>query len=361
MSLIASLCFSCARSNSAIPVEFERDIQAPALLVSEILEAPDKSQLVRCATSLKNPGRQEVQLELLSTGCACYGLTVDGKKLLPGEKTLVPAGADVSLKIAAQPPDAQTVKSYTADLQVIHPGTLGTQLLSLTCELTVYQDVRIAPNVITFEFADEEAGPWMRNVVIEAVARGRFDEAIQPTVTGLPEFVSIRNLVPLGSEEPLENDLRRKSWTAELVLERVPGKFSELKTPLPFHVVVQASKSRPERETLGHLVLQVRRPIAFPARVFMGKMKPSEVRQRRILLTSTDGQPFTLQLESATLPKFLHVSLDAGAQRQHWIELAVTPQGPGEFSGEFSLKTDRPTQPSLEITVTGDAETSSAE
>jgi hypothetical protein len=338
-----------------MPVDVEREIQAPALLVSEILSSPDRAKLVQCATLLKNPGPRGVELQLLGTGCACYGLVVDGRRLSPGDKVTIPAQSDASLEISAQPPDAQTVKDYTADLQVTHPGG-GTQLLPLHCQLMVYQDVRIVPNVITFEVSPEKSGSQTRKLLIEAVTRGSLAEDSVPAFEGLPDFATIRSISRLEAEETLEDGLRRRSWQAEFVVDR-PGEILPDTPPLPFRVTVQSPSGGDIRQTTGHLVLQVRRPIAFPARVYMGKVRAGEARQRRILLTSTDDQPFTLQLDAKPLPAFLQVNLDAGSQRQHWIELLVTPRKPGEFSGELLLKTDRPEQPVLAITVTGNAET----
>lgn len=356
---IGLLAWTCGCTPRAGRLEIDQSIQARALLVSEILAAEDRVQLVDCPIRIVNRSAQERTVTLVATGCSCYGVSVDGLPLQNGDTVTIAAGATRTLKINARPTDMPSEKEYS--VQLSSASAEGQEeVVTSRCRLRVFQDLRLTPNVLTIDAPRGAAVDETRTVLIEHVSRGNRSAAGPPTFVDLPPGIQVQELVEASPPEELGDGLVRRSWQGTLRIS-LPAEREQTSNPFPLIVVMRNSQGSLQAKGEGSLILHTRTPIAFPTRVHFGNLVPGEPRQRRILVTSTNGTPFSIHSDPDRHPSFLQVELDERPAAQHWLQLTVTPPQPGTFSETLTLQTDCPEEPEISIQLEGHVDASGGE
>jgi hypothetical protein len=331
-------------------LEVQQDVRARSLLVSEILAAQDRAQVVDCPIRVINKSGLEGNVTLLATGCSCYGVSFNGRKLNLGETVAVPPRGEVSLKIDPNPGDSQSDREYTARVSVPLRGQ--PHEVNVRCRLSIYQDLRITPNAVTFEAGRGESIRDSHKLLVEHVYRGSPDQAWELNAPDLPAYARLSRLQPRGPVEHLEDDLCRQTWEAALDVE-LPAGAEVPELPVPFRITAKNPAGDAVSAGAGQLIVHVRRAVIYPARIHFGKLSVGEPRQRRILVSSTDDVPFTLRVDPRQTPSFLEIQTDGESASQHWVELTATLPVPGAFAEWITLLTDRSEEPEVRIDVEG--------
>ncbi|WP_139228279.1 hypothetical protein [Planctomicrobium piriforme] len=339
----------CLRSGGQ--VEFTTDVQAKSLLVSEVQAADDRSQLVDCPIEITNRTAKDQQVTLVTTGCACYGITFNGVPLEKGSAITVPAGEKRVLQFKVMPVDAPIEKDFTAEFSV--SDQTKPRNVTVRCSLQTWLDLRVTPHVVTIELASGKEVSEERSLLIEHIFRGSGGESFELEFPELPSIARVESQKSLGSSEKLEDQLYRQAWEVVLKID-IPAGFAPSDTPLKLPVAVKAADGREAARSDVLLTLHRPQPIVFPTKVHFGKMPAGGTRSRRILLSSANQSPFQLSLKQA--PPFVESAIDPEPHAQHWVELTVSPETPGTFSGDLVLTTDRSDVPEVVIRVEGIAE-----
>lgn len=347
---IVLLFSGCGRETVVSAVEVTESVRGRALLVSEILAADDRARLLDCPIRIENLGESTQQLQVVGTGCACYGLTLDGRLIKREESIPIPPGSVLTLGIQGMPPDVQSEKDYEANLEFTvvegesHP-------VSVRCRLNVYQDVRLTPNVVTCETEFGEARHDRRPVTVQRVFRSETGLSPEPIVRGLPENVSLEGLQREGAPEELETGLWRITWTG-MLNAMIPDDTSPTAPLSTFQVLFEEGAQLLASGT-GQLSIRSRASIAFPREIHFGRLKVGQLRQRRVMLASTDAEPFTLTVDEEQSSPELHAVVRPEASVRQFVDLQVTPSHPGAFEETVTFRSDRRAQPTISIAIRG--------
>jgi len=350
--LLLAMVPGCNRSSRSLDIKTE--IHPPAVLLSEVESAEDRTRFGRCPIEVTNPGVTDQTATLLRTGCSCYGVSLNDERLATGAEFTIPAGQTRQLQIEFQPASSQSEKFYTADFGVQSPeGEAG--ILSVKCRYQVYADVRLTPTVITVDAVPQKPAETQQNIIIEHVYRGESTDSQEPGFPNLPASMQILQVQKSGLPEKIEPNLWRQFWDATVKIQ-LPADRPDSMPPINYHVSVSREHHGPTVSGQGSVVIHTRQTIAFPSRVNFGKVKTGSSRSRRILLSSLDDQAFRLQCDQAALPPELEVRFFDYSEKRHLVELTFTPSHAGPFSEELKLQTDMYDVTQISISLEGIAE-----
>jgi hypothetical protein len=333
-------------------IDLSAQFTAPSVLISEVRTAEDRAALVFCPIEIRNTAGEPRTVVLQKTGCSCYGVIENGQRLETGSELTVPPGGQLQLQLNAMPPEMESSKEYTADFEI--PEPTGSRRVTFHCQLRTYLDLRVTPAAITVEKQPGLPSEDVREVLVEYTCRNQVPATVQPEIRGLPPDVTVTSVSALGDPEELEAGIFRKAWAVTL-RSQIAADVTDEVPPVPLTVTIADPAGTVLASAPATWRLYLARAVNFPSRVHFGSLPVGETRSRRILLSSVDGQPFQLQLDPAGKPAFLNVTLPPTAEAQQWLELDVTPDLPGTFSGVLRLQSDRPSQPTIEIQVEGTA------
>lgn len=348
------LLLSNGCSRRQLPLKIQTDIEVPPVLISEILAAEDRLQLGKCPVEIVNSSSENHEVKLLGTGCSCYGVTFDGKRLANGETFTIPARKTRQIQIEFQPIESHSERSLTADLGVTLPdGTL--QAVSVKCRFKVLADIRLTPSVITVEALPETEIFSTQTFVIEHNYRGESTTAGTPEFSRLPDSMQILSMEKSGVSEQVAAGLWRQRWVATAQVYMSADR-PQMVPPLNFQVSVPNSTGRTLASGQGSLMVHTRQTIAFPNRVHFGKVAIGMSRSRRILLTSTEDSFFRLRCDPTLLPPYITVNVSEHSDERHLVELVVTPREPGPFSDVVKLQTDMYDVTEIAVRVEGVAD-----
>jgi hypothetical protein len=342
----------CGTGNQGLVID--QNVRARSLLVSEVEAAEDRTTLLDCPIRVKNRSRQPRQITLAGTGCSCYGVALDGKPVAVKESFTVAPGKELTFRMVAVPPNAQSEKEYTLTFETPGPNDEPVAI-PVSCHIDVYQNINLTPGVMTCEAPPGEAVHQAWTMAIANVFRSQDGAAPKLDFGKLPDFAKLVALERMGEPERLTDGLWRQRWTAQVGVA-LPAEHSESIPPASFQVRASDSSGKLLASRSGQFVVHVPRSIAYPSRVHFGKLHPGEIRQRRILVTSTDDAPFELRSDDVLRPKFVTVEIDAESKSKHWVQLAVEVDRSGSFSAPLTLRTSDPRKPLICIDLEGQVE-----
>lgn len=352
--LIGTLILMPGCEEDGIPLEVKPQIDLPALLLSEVRSAPDRTRLGQCPIDIKNPGTVDTEVTLLRSGCTCYGVTLNGERLENGQSLIIPARQTRTIRLEFPPAESHSEKLYTVDLAVKKPGK-EPQMLSVKCRQRVISDVRVTPNTITVEAIPHQGAEMDQEISIEHVSRGNGPAPGTPDFPRLPPGMTITDVKRSGPAEKLEKSLWKQMWSARAHIE-LPEHHSTKPTPISYNVAFAGESPEETVTARGNLMVHLRQTIIFPNRVNFGKMSIGKCRSRRILLSHIEDNAFRLNCNPALLPPGVKVELNDHPDRRHFVTLTMTPDHPGPFSETVKLQTDMYDILEIAIHVEGIAE-----
>ena len=341
------LCLLSGCTKPDVALQIEGDVEARTLLVSEVLSAEDRTQLIECPIRIINQQSVPGEFILSSTGCSCYGVELNGQPMTAGESIPIPAGEERTLYIRAEPPLRASEKSYTANFMV-SDGEGQFQNETATCTLSVYQDVRVVPAVITVETGLSDDGLITKPVVIERVQRGAQPTVDSPSFAGLPGFVDVRDLAPAGPPVEIEPGLWKQSWNATVDVS--VSATSDTRQKLHKFTVRFAGSDGDDIFGEGQVLTKVNAPLSFPREVHLGRIDRGDSGTRRILVATRDGSSFHLTSPRPS-PQSTSMEIEEAAGPRHFVTLTVTPEQSGNFEEVIELQTDLPEQPMIQMTL----------
>lgn len=323
------------------------------LLVSEILAAKDRARFGKCQIQIENPSTVNKEVRLIRTGCSCYGIYVDDKKLENGQTITLPAGQGVQAEIEFQPADSHSEKSYTADFSTATAdGKMETR--SVRCQLKVFADIRMTPSVLTVEANPDEGSSLTQNIVIEHCYRGKENDAGIPEFQQLPPEMKVTDVRRAGEPKELAPGLWRQLWQATVHVN-----FPETMTTVPPARTYRVSMLNEQGEATsgqGTVLVHLRQKIVFPNRVHFGKVPVGKTRSRKIFLTSTEDTLFRIRVNPDELPSNIKIAAGEHSDLRHMVTISITPKQVGPFSEVVKLHTNMYDVSALVIHVEGVAE-----
>ena len=350
--LLTFLPYGCARSKGEIKVNTE--IEIPSLLVSEVLQARAESRKSQCPVELTNTGSKDRVVKIVRTGCACYGVTLDGTRLKSGDSFTIPAGETKQIQLEFQPADSQSEKHYTVDLTALLDNGKE-QIIPIKCRQQVYSDIRITPSVVTVETEENAEINDTQAIGIEHVYRNGMNEEGALAFQTLPEHMVVSSLKKVGSAEDLGHGLWRQKWVAQVNV-KLPATRDETPKQAMFSLAAESPDGEVTARQNGSLVIHTRQKVIFPNRVHFGKMGVGHTRTRRILLSSTESNFFRLTCDPSKLPPFIKVNIQEHIDDRHLVEISVTPTVAGRFFEELKFQTDMYDVTEIAVRIEGIAE-----
>ncbi|MCA8996646.1 MAG: hypothetical protein KDA80_06670 [Planctomycetaceae bacterium] len=340
----------CGR-HQAVELEFQNEGRAQALLISEVAASQEPHKLVKCPLAIRNPTKEDFQVTLLKTGCSCYGVLVNGTPLEKGKPFTVKPGEAYQFDISALAARAQTEKEYRASFQIESAREKPRQV-SATCVVNVYQDIRLAPMVVSSSWEPGNQSKELRKLVVEHVYRSEQPTREPPKFDRLPAFVSVNQPTLLGEPEQLDTGLWRNSWEVELTLQ-LDEAVNNFRSPQTFDVSFSGSNPDQQTTAQGQLLVEKSQPLLYATRLHFGTFAVGQKQQRRMLVTSRNQSDFTLHVRDGDLPEGVSVSLSEEPETRQWLTFSMEFEEERDFEESVRIQTSRPDQPELEILLQG--------
>lgn len=323
--------------------------ELPAQLVSELIIQPGKEPALDCYLSVRNEAAVERDLVFEQTGCSCYGVADGSQQLARGDRITFAPGEARTLQLEVKPARQQSQVEYRASFH--WEGPEGNVPLQLEARLAVYEDVRVSPPALSRNLRPDELLQSFREVFdIVRVARVREQTQAVPIVDISSESVAVEKIWPDGDAESMGDGLWKQVW--KLAVQVTPP--ADLK-PDTFPVNVRCSFPGAEGTELSataQVLLRLKTPLQYPESIYLGRIPVGQLRARKVLVRSTDEEPFGLSLASDS-PKQVGVHVDDEMGTEQWVELSVTPAEDGEFAYSVQLNSTHPRMPRLQLQVSG--------
>lgn len=341
-------CEGVAGRSEGAGVMMSETVRAPTLLLSEIESAADLARVIDCPIVLDNRGDKGVLLKLLATGCSCYGVEVNGKRIARGESVEVAGNSSLSLNINAQPPLTESSQEYRASFEVLEEaGTRAER--HVTCALQVYRDLKAFPKVLVCETTPGGPTSFDRELQLEQIYRSGDGQVDLPVLKGLPSGVELRSLIPQGVPVELESGLWKANWTAALHIEMEDSSLRNERSE-PYSIRFDSTGGASTAAELhNRLVRKYRTPVIFPNRVHFGRIPEGKFRKRVIFVSSVDGRHFKLEADALRLPENVTVMISQDAETRFRVEVQLKALVPQDWEAELQLRTNIPEQAEIQV------------
>ncbi len=338
----------CKKSNPSAYLILPERVRAQTLLLSEIQAAEKMADVIKCPIVVENSTGKAQTLKLVGTGCSCYGVTFEGRKLLKGESLEIAVNETVSLNIDAGPPLTESLQDYQTRFE-FQSVTDGKVEQNVRCELQVYRDLKVFPLVLVCETDLGVTQDLTRELTIERIYRSEDGATAEPTIQHLPEGVSVLKTVRSVGPIELETGIWKTVWTSLLSVQ-VAGDLSATGKRETYEVEFDNREDSTAIEPAQmQLVRRARAPILFPKQIQFGRIPLGEKRRRTIFLTHSEEAKFQLRLEQSQLPENVSVMIPEGAASRFRVEVEIEGLERGDWAKTLQFSTNLKKQPTLEI------------
>ncbi len=345
MPLLFSACDVAVEETTLIVPDV---VQARTLLMSEIHSASDWTNVIECPIEIQNPTDSPQTVKLVSTGCSCYGVIFNGRKLKRGESIEVAANDSLKLNIDAQSPQTESSQEYQARFEFLDSEG-STNEKGIFCHLRVYQDLKVFPKVLICETKPGVKTVIEKELYIERIFRSPDGESKVPVISGLPSGTIVHAVRQTIVPTPIEDGIWQAKWTATLQIELDGELAASGKTDyFPITVVDLGNTETPVAVT-NKIIRRIRLPVRFPQKVHFGRIPTGETRKRSLFLSSAAESTFRLKVESSSLPNNVRVSVPKKLSTQYKVDVFVEGLPPGDWSEKLTLTTDFEEQPEIEV------------
>lgn len=324
-------------------------LKLPTKLVSE-LEVVDGQSRIMCPFPFRNDTGETRQVELGGTGCACYGVFHEGRKLATGDRIEIAPGQEIEFVIQADAVLNEQYKEYQSWFQEQYAGEWHKS--PLECGVRIVSDVKVDPPLQAFLLKPgDKSGP--RTVTITRCSRHPEVLATAPQLQEVPAEVTISSLAATGEPEEFEPGLWQRQWQA--VLEaKLLGTTDVDASPATLRVWFAESPESSSAGATFQTSVRLDLPIRYPRSVQFGKLERNQSRTRKIFISSSDRE-FELTLPeaaNASAASDMRVSVPAAVGAvKHWVEITIQPRTSGIWSEPVILRTNLPELPELKIQV----------
>lgn len=346
--LLPLLCSACGRLAEETTLIVPDVVQARTLLMSEIHAASEGTNVIECPIVIRNPTDSSQSVKLVSTGCSCYGVILNGRKLERGESIEIAANESLTLNIDAQSPQTESSKEYRARFEI--PNSKGSiSEKGIFCKLRVYQDLKVYPKILICETKPGVTSTINKGLNIESIYRSSDGETKVPVISGLPSGATIDSVKQTLAPTLIEDGIWRAKWTVTLKIE-LDGKLSASgeTDSFPITAVGSGNTDSPVAVT-NKLIRRVRVPVRFPQRVHFGRIPTGETRKRSLFLSSAADSTFRLKVDKSSLPDNVRVNVPEKLSSQYKVDVFVDGLPPGDWSEVLKLTTDFEEQPVIEV------------
>ena len=318
-----------------------------AILLSELQTASDQKQLIDSGFRIENNSSEPVRIRFDGTGCSCYGLYHQGRKLAPGEILDVPSGAAEIVSIEAKLPLEPGKHRFRANLTWLD----GEREWDLPIELTVplFSDVTVTPTVVVQEIGKSND---VSRIPVEVIHTSRdYDVAKQPpVVSGLPTGFFAEDWSTSSQPTELELSVWQSTWKSAISRQNPEpnDSLNEGNTQVRFSFETSGELAS---SAILRLIIRQTTGLRAPQRIMLGRTELGETQSRRVLVSSTDDVPFVIQ--SATSDS-QQLQLDANSDipnLHQWVTIHFTGTESGRFSSTAIITTDHPETSQIQFDV----------
>lgn len=315
--------------------------QQVSILTSEIQEP------LRFPYSLTNTSNEDKTVKLVRTSCGCVAVKVASRsssRILPlGKGFMLAAGErsslDISVRLSGKPIGLHT---FPTELSV--GQSTAEELFSLPIpSVRILPDISSDPPVLSHQFRWDEKDSVAKSITITARQRTRsYKDLPNPVIKPLPSHIVLQSIVkhePTGSVE--SDEFQDTKWVATIQLK--PPMSEEYTTAHTLTVAVQGHHA-----LLLPSVIKISRGVAaHPAALTFSKSAGFLPGTRKMLITATDGRPFSIKRMTARLGSCNVNAPDSRTAVTHLIE--VTPIAIHVTEDVLEITTDHPDTPSILI------------
>ncbi len=351
--ILRGICFcflllGCSNQSPSTTLALPETVRAKTLLLSEIQSTEEFTDVIQCPIQIENKTGERQSLKLVSTGCSCYGVTFEGRKLAKGESLKIEPNGSVSLNIDAQPPLTESLRDYRTRFE-FQSAMDETVQQNVRCELQVYRDLKIFPRVLVCDTDPGESRKLNKELTIERIDRSDDGTTPEPVLKNLPKGVSVLEITRIEEPIELESGLWKTVWVAPISVH-VDGNLSATGKRETCQVEFGESESDvPPVIAQTQIVRRVRASILFPKQIQFGRIPVGEKRNRTIFLTQIEDASFQLTLDQSQLPENVSVSFPEEPDSRFRVEIEIEGTKAGEWAETLTFSTNLRKQPTVEI------------
>lgn len=336
----------CSKTPAGNILQTQEVTTAETMLISELNATED--HLVQCPFQIENLSNESQVIKLVGTGCSCYGVTYQNEKVERGETISIEANSAIELKINAQAPLSENLKSYRATFEFPTGGK--PEVRKLFCELQVYQDIKVFPKVLICDTRLGQSVVTEKEITLERIFRSEDGICPEPKFNNLPNGVELQSLVQSEDSVELEPGIWKSIWQAKLKIP-VAGDLSATGNTTSYAVAFPENDSAETLSSTAKIIQRVRVPVHYPKEIHFGRFPMGQSRTRSLFLSSVGGGKFRLEETQEQLPDNLDVSIPAEIASKYKIDLTFRGTESGDWSHNLILTTDLENQPEIEIAL----------
>lgn len=342
---LVCLQFAGCGDSAASGVTVAGDRRHSPLFLSELRTHPQPHELLDTSFEFRNATRDPAAIRFDGSGCSCYSVTTDGRKLTAGELLTIPPRSSVTVQLDFAPPQAVGEPRFYARFSWLPTDREPVELpISLT--VPVLTEMLVTPNVLTFGYKPG-VPPEPQPLTVACSAREREAVAQPPRLSDYPDYLQPGEWQAVERESPVDG-FWRSVWQTELALNLPAGTRSELTTGVTLTSAAKGHSSSSERLTL---LVQPRVGIRSPESVQFGRVTAEAPRKRRLLLIAADRLPFRVTGIATSDPRCQAATPNSESALQQWVEVEVNLADQALLDGHLTLTTDHPETSTLEIHV----------
>ncbi len=307
-----------------------------AILISQLVMAEDRSELIDSDFEIQNHRSAPARIRFEGTGCTCYGVQFQGRRLERGEEFEIPAGGSAVVSIEARVPMEAGRHRYRAEFLWLD----GEQEWQLPISLTVplLEDVTVTPAVHVVELEDKNALEALP-VRVKRATRDKTLVNRAPRVSGLPDCFQEASWQMAALPQEIEPGIWQTEWETTFL----PTQAVSFGLAGKIQARVRFSFDDPEQASPhAYLRLGIRQAhgLRAPEKVYFGSLSMGETKSRRILLSSIDEEGFVITKILSRHDQLTFESPSDVPRPHQWVKLILTGRSPGRFHGMVQIETD---------------------
>lgn len=278
---------------------------------------------------VKNTTNASVTIGTPRVSCGCVSASVLKSQLAPNETTVV-----VAIMDTRRIPQANVVKSVTVYVPFLSPVL---EEVSLVVQAIARDDLVISPESLAFGTVKKGKGATTAvRVTLYNYSTWQITESIS---TGLYVVPTVKEASRKGNEvafdvtATLKEDCPVGNWVSDIWLKTNAPGMEKIRIPVTVNVVASITAS--------------------PETVNLSAATVGETAEQRILLQGTS--PFKILEVKGTDDEYRIKASTEVSRPVHILTLAVKPKVTGPISRSFEILTDSKEQPSVTVTLKGNA------
>jgi hypothetical protein len=283
---------------------------------------------------------------LKDISCGCLSIRKDGQSLKGGDMFSISGGETVLVSMEMHLPMYAGKNEYGAMFIAENNGLEHNVEIVMSCP--VIGDISIDPKITQLAFERDDTINQQFSVFLTRASHDKSALDSMPSVGKLPKHITLQRTSIYSNAKETVPGIWQKEWQFDFNVAR-PDEMAMLEAPLSIDF------SATGRSVGFSIILTKTYGIDYPKQVDFSDAKPGETKTRVFSLQSASDMAFEIKSVSCNNNSYFTVSANqvSGKSKQHWIEVAFTPQSVGENVATLSIETSHPDSNQVVIELNG--------